>query len=393
MPRIVVIGGGPAGLAVAQSLAAELTPKDDTEVIVFEKSKFYYHAVGTPRAFVDGNYTNKLFIPYDSAIPESAKGFVKFQRAIVTEIIPTAQEVEFTSIDHNDEPDSAAKRLSYNYLVIATGSTYTVPIKQAKLNFKRSTTEEKLAEVREQIKAANSVLIVGGGAVGVEVAGEIKTKYPNKTVTILEAKGELVANDNVREKFRTKLSTYLERLGVKVIMGERLTERMSGNSFEKRTLSTDKGTEIHSDVQLLCGGFCPTTELIQKMDSSLVTVEGFIKVTKQLQLDSAKYSNIYALGDASNSPAPKRAYFAGQQGKHLGGELALVVRKKQTNVSKAFPDVEVEGTLLPLGPDGGISQLPLFGGLVLGDWVTKAIKSKDYFAGMTWKSMGAVVPN
>ncbi|ETP08419.1 hypothetical protein F441_15597 [Phytophthora nicotianae CJ01A1] len=394
MPRILIVGGGPAGIAVAQTLAADLTAKDDTEVIVLEKSKYFYHAVGTPRAVVDANYTKKLFVPYDSVIPPSAKAFVKIQRAVVTRIVPGANEIEYAPIgEDGDMLAGPVKSMPYDYLVVATGSTYTVPIKQPKNNFKRSTTEAKLAEVREQVKAANSVLIVGGGAVGVEVAGEIKAKYPSKTVTILEGKDKLVANDDVRDKFRTKLSTYLKRLGVKVVLGERLTERLAGNNFEKRTLRTDKGTEIESDVQLLCGGFSPTTELIQKLDASLVTAEGFIKVNSKLQLDSNQYSNIYALGDASNSPAPKRMYYAGLQGKHLGAELALVARKTQSNVSKPFPKVEIVGTMLPLGPNGGISQLPVMGGVVMGNLITKSIKSKDYFAGMAWKNLGAVVPN
>lgn len=394
MPRILIVGGGPAGVAVAQTLASSLTPKDDTEVIVLEKSKYYYHAVGTPRAVVDASFTKKLFVPYDSVIPPSAKAFVKFQRAVVTRIVPGANEVEYASIGDDDELLAGpVKSLAYDYLVIATGSTYTVPIKQPKNNFKRSTTESKLAEVREQVKAASSVLIVGGGAVGVEVAGEIKVKYPSKSVTILESRNQLVAGEDVRDKFRTKLATYLKRLGVKVVLGERLETRLAGNGFEKRTLRTDKGTEIESDVQLLCGGFSPTTELVQKLDASLVTPEGFVKVNSKLQLDSAQYANVYALGDASNSPAPKRMMFATQQGQHLGAELALVARKTQTNVSKPFPKVEAVPTVLPLGPSGGVSQLPVMGGVVMGNLITRSIKSKDYFAGMAWKSLGAVVPN
>ncbi|KAE9271702.1 hypothetical protein PF008_g30281, partial [Phytophthora fragariae] len=53
----------------------------------------------------------------------------------------------------------------------------------------------------------------------------------------------------------------------------------------------------------------------------------------------------------------------------------------------------VVGTMLPLGPNGGVSQLPVMGGVVMGNLITKSIKSKDYFAGMVWKNMGAVIPN
>ncbi|KAG1690222.1 hypothetical protein DVH05_028296 [Phytophthora capsici] len=77
----------------------------------------------------------------------------------------------------------------------------------------------------------------------------------------------------------------------------------------------------------------------------------------------------------------------------LEAELALVAHKTQTNVSQAFPKVEIVGMMLPLGPNGGVSQLPVMGGVVMGNLITRSIKSKDYFAGMTWKGLGAVVPN
>ena len=34
-----------------------------------------------------------------------------------------------------------------------------------------------------QVQAADSVLVVGGGSTGVEMAAEIKTEYPDKKVT------------------------------------------------------------------------------------------------------------------------------------------------------------------------------------------------------------------
>lgn len=393
MPRIVIVGAGPAGLAAAQTLAGELTAADDTEVLVLEKSKYYYHAIGVPRAFVDAAFTNKLFIPYDNAIPKAARDFVKFQRALVTRIVPGANEVEYAPIGEDDDTLAGpVKSLSYDYLVLATGGTYATPIKQPKNNFKRATTEAKFAEVRAEIEKAGSVLIVGGGPVGVEVAGEIKAKFPKKTVTILESKDKLVSGANVRDKFRNKLTRYLKRLDVKVITGERLESPLAGNTFETRTLRTDKGTEITSDVQLLLAGFSPAADLVQKLDASLVTAQGAIKVNDKFQLASPEYANVYALGDASNHATPKMAYWAGQQGKHLGAELALVARKSQENVVKAFPKPAVDMLVVPLGPNGGVAQLPVLGGLVAGNLVTRTIKSKEYFVSQTWSSLGATAP-
>ena len=37
---------------------------------------------------------------------------------------------------------------------------------------------------------------------------------------------------------------------------------------------------------------------------------------------------------------------------------------------------------------GGVAYMPMFGGLILGDWAVKAIKAKTLFVGPTRKGMG-----
>ncbi|POM78139.1 Apoptosis-inducing factor [Phytophthora palmivora] len=273
------------------------------------------------------------------------------------------------------------------------GSTYTVPIQQDIHDYARSATEAQLREVRSHIEHANKILVVGGGSVGCEVAAEIKVKYPNKSVTILDANTKLISSSNLRDKFYDKLNASLAELDVKVILGERLSERLTGNGFEKRTLQTIQGTTIESDIQLLCGGFHPVADLVKDMDPDLVTEHGAVKVNAQLQLEGMQYSNMFALGDVCNHQAPKLAFIAVDQGKFLANELTAVIRKKQPGFSKPFDAPVTEAMILPLGPNGGVAQLPMFGGVVLGNWFTKTIKSKDYFAGKVWASVGATVPS
>ncbi|EGZ05864.1 hypothetical protein PHYSODRAFT_532994 [Phytophthora sojae] len=392
MTRVVIIGGGAAGINTAQALAKNLTEADDTEVVVLEKNSFFYHVVGAPRAYVDADYTDKMFIPYDNAIPKHSAKFVRIVRGVATRISAETNQVSYHAIGSDDRQSEATETLQFDYLVLATGSSYSVPIKPDSREFARSATEAKLQEVRGHIEKAKNVLVVGGGAVGCEVAAEIKAKYPIKSVTIVDANDKLIAGNNLRDKFYSYLSASLDKLGVKVILGERLTERLSGNSFEKRTLRTDKGTEIESDIQLLCGGFSPVATLVHEMDASLVDKRGAVKVNGQLQLEGDKYAHMFALGDVCNHPAPKMALVAGEQGKFLAAELATVIRKKQVGFTKPFEEPPVAAMILPLGPCGGVSQLPVWGGVVFGDWVTWMIKSRDYFAGYIWSSIGATVP-
>ncbi|KUF89986.1 Apoptosis-inducing factor B [Phytophthora nicotianae] len=393
MERVVIVGGGAAGIRVAQALAKNLTEADDTEVIVLEKNSYFYHVVGAPRAYVDGDYTNKMFIPYDNAIPKHAAKFVRIVRGVATHVSADTNEVSYHLIGTDDKESETTEKLKFDYLVLATGSTYSVPIKPDNRDYARSATEKKLQEVRGHIERAEKVLVVGGGSVGCEVAAEIKVKYPSKSVTIVDANKQLISGSNLRDKFYSYLNASLEKLGVKVVLGERLTERLTGNGFEQRTLRTDKGTEIESDIQLLCGGFRPVATLVQEMDPSLVTDQGFVKVNEKLQLEGSKYRSIFALGDMCNHPTPKMAIWAGEQASFLADELAAVIRKKQTDFIKPFAGVAIEAMILPLGPSGGVSQLPMFGGIVLGDWFTWFIKSRDYLAGRIWASIGASVPN
>ncbi|KAK1942853.1 Apoptosis-inducing factor B [Phytophthora citrophthora] len=392
MTRIVIIGGGPAGISTAQALARTLTEADNTQVVLIEKSAFFYHTVGAPRAYVDASYTAKMFIPYDDAFPASAAKFVRIVRGVATSISTETNEVSYNYIGSDDKESVEAEKLQFDYLVLAMGSSYSVPIKQGNRDYARSTTEAKLQEVRSQIESVEKIVVVGGGAVGCEVAAEIMFKYPTKTVTIIEAHNQLLAGNRLTDKFYKCLDASLEKLGVKVILGERLTEKLSGNGLEKRTLRTDKGTEIESDIQLLCGGFSPMAKLVGDMDSSLVTDRGAVKVNGQLQLESEKYGHIFALGDVCNHPSPKMAFIAGEQGRFVGGQLAAVIRKQQLGFTKVFKAPGTAMIVLPLGPSGGVSQLPVFGGFVLGNWFTRMVKSKDYLAGMMWGNLNVAVP-
>lgn len=393
MTRIVIIGGGAAGINTVQALARHLTAADNTEVVVLEKNANYYHVVGAPRAYVDANYTTKMFIPYDNAIQKSSTKFVRIVRGVALRISAETNAVSYHAISANDKESEDTEKIHFDYLVLAMGSTYSVPIKQDSRDYARSSTEAKLQEVRSHIENADSIVVVGGGSVGCEVAAEIKSKYPTKSVTILEAHNKLISGNNHSDKFYTRLNKSLDKLGVKVVLGERLTERLNGNNLEKRTLRTDKGTEIESDIQLLCGGLSPVATLIQDMDSSLVTDREAIKVNGQLQLEGDKYGHMFALGDVCNHPSPKMAFIAAEQGRFLAGELAAVIRKTQLGFTKPFKAPGTAAMILPLGPSGGISQLPFWGGVVVGDWFTRMIKSKDYLAKMIWASLGASVPN
>ncbi|KDO21974.1 hypothetical protein SPRG_12840 [Saprolegnia parasitica CBS 223.65] len=353
VPEIVIVGGGYAGIQLAQALASSL-PATIAHVTVIEQQSFSFHAIGAPRALVDKSFVPKLFMPLDKALPAHAT----LVRGIAESISATDVGVRLITED-GDELSTTTQSIRFDHLVLATGSGYPAPIKVANNVYNRSTIEASLLETYDRIAAASSVLIVGGGAVGCEIAGEIATTYPEKTVTLVDGNKELVSNAVVSDKFRTRLADGLTQRGVKLILGERLPERLTAHSYATTTITLSGGTQVTSDVQLVCAGGTLNTSLIAALDPSLVTPTG-IKVTPAFQVDDPKYQNIYVLGDASNHPSPKMAYIAGAQAKFLAA--GLVKKIKNGTPLPPFSAGSTQGLLIPIGRDGGVAQLPLFGG-------------------------------
>ena len=68
--------------------------------------------------------------------------------------------------------------ISYDALIITTGSPYTHPIKPNSLSL---TLKDRLLDIQSyinELKTINSIIVIGGGLVGVELAGEIISRIP-----------------------------------------------------------------------------------------------------------------------------------------------------------------------------------------------------------------------
>ena len=99
---------------------------------------------------------------------------------------------------------------------------------------------EEYRNIGDTIEAAENIVIVGGGAVGVEFAGkidieksksseddnkgEITDKYKAKNVTIISSSEKLICPD-FDEKFYANLDYYINAADVKVHISQEFTTR------------------------------------------------------------------------------------------------------------------------------------------------------------------------
>jgi NADH dehydrogenase FAD-containing subunit len=327
-PTVVVIGGGYGGVGAAKALDA------DVDVVLVEPKDTFVHNVGSLRALVEPEFLPKIFLPYDHLL---AKGRVVRDRAV--EVSP--DRVVLASGD----------TITADYVVIATGSTYPFPAKTDAHKAEDSIDNYRAAY--NELTHAERVLLLGAGAVGIELAGEIVAKWPDKHVTILDPADD-VLGERFRPDLRAELRTQLVDLGVELVLGEGLHELPSTVSSELATftVTTNSGREITADIWFQCFGVTPVSDFLTGDLATARRTDGFVEVGPALQV--AGHDNVFAIGDVSTADA-KMAGMAGMQARLVAENIIKMVNGDHdlTAYQPYGPAIVV-----PIGPEGGSGQLP-----------------------------------
>lgn len=115
----------------------------------------------------------------------------------------------------------SGEEVRYAYLLVATGSSASPPSRMVGAEAKGEGVAV-LRGVRERVEKAGDVVVVGGGAVGVEVATDAKSAWPEKRVTLVHSR-EVVLGRFGPELRKVAMET-MEELGVEVVLGERVKD-------------------------------------------------------------------------------------------------------------------------------------------------------------------------
>jgi apoptosis-inducing factor 2 len=327
-PTVVVIGGGYGGVNVAKALDA------DVEVVLVEPKDAFVHNIGALRALVEPTFLPKIFVPYDRLL---AHGRVVRDRAV--EVSP--HRVVLASGD----------AITADYVVLASGSTYPFPAKSDAHDAEDAIDNYRAAY--DELTHANRVLLVGAGPVGIELAGEILSKWSDKHVTLLDLADDVLGS-RFRPDLRAELRTQLVDLGVDLVLGEGLREfpPTSANEFATFTVTTNAGRQITADIWFQCFGVTPVSDYLTADLAVARGPDGFVTVGPALQV--AAHENVFAIGDVSTADA-KMAGMAGMQAQLVAANIIKMVNGDD---DLAAYESYGEAIVLPIGPEGGSGQLP-----------------------------------
>jgi len=163
------------------------------------------------------------------------------------------------------------------------------------------------------------VIIVGAGAVGVELAGEILTVYPSKRVTFVDMATTILPGFD--ERAAGYSLRWLEKRGAELVLGEAI------EAIRHESVLLKSGTELLADVVYKCVGVQPNTGMLAS--SPFAKSFGFrnsIEVNDHLQVEG--YPRVYAVGDlmSHSSRELKLGHTAELNGHLAAHNIAAAVR-------------------------------------------------------------------
>lgn len=335
--RVVVVGGGFAGLELVKRLN-----KQNLQVVLIDKNNYHQFLPLIYQVATAGLESSSISFPFRKLF-QKQKNF--YYRMAEVRAINADKKVIQTSIG----------KVEYDYLILAAGSISnffgnenlekkSIPMKNMQealglrntllSNFERALTCATQEEREELLK----VVIVGGGATGVEIAGAIAEMkrfvfpkdYPDLDpnslqIILVEGSEHLLAA--MSDKASSNAKKYLEKMGVKIMLQTRMVD------YDNNIAKLNTGEEIRTRSLIWVSGVCATE--IKHIDGDLLGRGRRIIVDEYNAVKSL--DGVFCIGDQSIMPDgdakhsgghPQLAQVAIQQARNLAGNINNIERGK-----------------------------------------------------------------
>lgn len=375
--RIVIIGGGFAGLQLAKKL------KDsDVQIVLLDKLNYHQFQPLFYQVATSGIEPSAISFPIRKIFQKQDN--VIFRVTEVFEIKPEDKKVI-----------TAIGLIDYDYLVVATGAknnffglknieTFAFAMKTTSesiilRNRLLQNIEDAVGNNNDEVrKALLHTVVIGGGPTGVEISGalgEMKNlviprdfKELNKDevkVTIVEAGSKLLQYMSFKASMKTEV--YLNDLGVDILKNAKVVD------YDGETLRFANGTEIKTRAVIWAAGVSGNT--VAGLKEGILGRGNRIKVNEFNQVEG--YNAIFAIGDISVMTGdskfpgghPQVAPVAVQQANCLAKNFTDILKDKQPTNKFIYHNL---GTMATVGRNLAVVEF------------NKYIKYYGFWAWATW---------
>lgn len=348
IPRIVIVGGGAGGLALATRLGKTLGKKQRAEIILLDRNathvwKPLLHELAT-------GALNSSMDEVDYRGHSSAHHY-RYQRGSLEGVDRDKKVIQLSPIlDEDGDEVLPARELTYDYLVLALGSVsndfgtegvaehcHFIDSPQQAKAFQRHMINTFLRYTDPTLRQHTQLTIgiVGGGATGVELSAELldasrllnaygvtALDHQNISVHLIEAAPRLLPA--LSERIGHTVKQELESMGVQVHVDTAIQQA------EAYQLVTGDGHVIETDLNVWAAGIKAPPFLAELG----LTTNKKNQVSVHQTLQSVDDPHIFAMGDCASCPqgkdstVPPRAQAAHQQAKLLAKNMVNALEDK-----------------------------------------------------------------
>lgn len=372
--NVLIIGGAYAGLAALVALKNHLRDRarlQKVTVTLVEPKAGLLNILGVPRAIVDPEFAKTQFIPFedlddlhfDHLISRDDVVIESLGKAVtpknndfieITYIQGSVKELKKSTATYylNKQPDVLGV-VEFNYVVVATGRNRPWPTSPLAYNFELYMKE--MINFKENIERCPRIGVIGAGAVGVEIAGDIKAKIPQAKVFLIHPHDKFPP-EPLPDDFKDLTRESLERGGVTVMTGYRVKLELASHELE-----FTNGETLKTDITYWCNKFLNNTQLFSDAFASFVSPDNNVYVNDYLQLQHPElgefHANVFAIGDLVELPLIKSAGWALYMGRQVANNIVSLIF--DGHVIEPMPDLTQmpKGMVLVAGNNEIVSSL------------------------------------
>ena len=261
---------------------------------------------------------------YSSPEALAAAGATMHMRTDVTDVDVAGKTLTYRSLDAED---GATHELSFDKLVVTTGSAPVIPpvpgIDSKHVLLCKNWDHAMV--IKATAKNAKSAVVIGSGYIGAELAEQFS--QVGVTTTLVDGLDRVLAN-NFDKVITDQVEDAFREHGVTLALGQKVVE-FRDNADDTVTVVTEKG-EYTAEFAVLAVGFRPNTDLLKGQVDMLPN--GAIIVDEYMR---ASVPDVYAAGDSATvffNPTGRHDYIplatnAVRQGLLVGGNIETPTRK------------------------------------------------------------------
>lgn len=376
--RVVIVGGGLGGLRLAEDLYGS-----GMQVVLIDKNNFHQFPPLIYQIASAGIDPSSISFPFRQIFRKRKDFYFRMAEA---RMVDSEKKILQTSIG----------KIDYDYLVLAAGATtnffgnknieeWAIPMKTVPeamglrnallSNFERALT----CATEEERQELLNVVIVGGGATGVEIAGALSEMkryvipydYPDMDsslmhIYLIEAGDRLLAG--LSQESSQKAYEFLKSMGVDIQFGKMVTD------YRDHKVVMKDGTEIPTRTFLWVSGI--RANAMPGIDESHLGRGFRFKVDEYNRIPGVE--DVFAIGDqclqtsdaAYPNGHPQVAQVAIQQAKNLAKNLKLINQGADSSELTAFHYKNL-GSMATIGRNKAVVEIGKF-------------RSQGFFAWVLW---------